>query len=182
VAGTVGSQAWRLVPPTFDPDRDTDPLVDHTGPGDAVIPAWSARLVSLPDDQVITVRLKGDDEHMTMMNSSPVQTAIWKLLGFRGTAMKRLRAPTKMPAATRADLNKFLDGLDALSLVDQRLSRFVEEPIAEERAVAPPGSTQDRKKAQALNQAPLKVNSRPNRACPRSCPRSAPPHPVRPGS
>jgi hypothetical protein len=33
--------------------------------------------------------------------------------------MKRLRAPTTMPAATRADLNKFLDGLDALSLVDQ---------------------------------------------------------------
>ena len=119
VAGTVVSQAWRLVPPTFDPARDTDPLVDHAGPGDAVIPAWSARLVSLPDDQVITVRLKGDDEHMTMMNSSPVQTAIWKLLGFRVTAMKRLRAPTTMPAATRADLNKFLDGLDALSLVDQ---------------------------------------------------------------
>ena len=62
VAGTVVSQAWRLAPPTFDPARDTDPLVDHAGPGDAVIPAWSARLVSLPDDQVITVRLKGDDD------------------------------------------------------------------------------------------------------------------------
>jgi hypothetical protein len=65
----------RLVPPTFDPTATPIPhRLRH--PGDAVIPAWSARLVSLPDDQVITVRPKGDDEHMTMMNSSPVQTAI----------------------------------------------------------------------------------------------------------
>ena len=121
VAGTVVNQTWRLVSPAFDPDNDTDPLVDRAGPGDAVIPAWSARLVSLPGNQVITIRLRGDYEHMTMMNYPPVQTAIWKLLGFKVSAMKRLRAPTKMPAATRADLNKFLQGLNALALKSKRL-------------------------------------------------------------
>src|SRR5262249_7969976 len=115
VAGTVVGQTWSLAPRKFDPDRDTDPIVDSFGPGDGVIPAWSARLAFL-SNRVKTVT--GDFEHMTMMNYQPVQSAIWELLGLPMNAMRPVRAK-KMAAATRADLNQFLHGLKALGVKKQ---------------------------------------------------------------
>ena len=115
VAGTVVGQTWSLAPRKFDPDRDTDPIVDSFGPGDGVIPAWSARFAFL-SNRVKTVT--GDFEHMTMMNYQPVQSAIWELLGLPMNAMRPVRAK-KMAAATRADLNQFLHGLKALGVKKQ---------------------------------------------------------------
>jgi hypothetical protein len=115
-AATVVRQTWSLVCPTFDPDFDTDPIVDHYGPGDGVIPAWSARFAPLPDNRIKTVT--GDFQHMDMMNYQPVQDHIWDLLGLPLMAMKPVHT-RKMAVASRANLNKFLDGLQAAGLKKQ---------------------------------------------------------------
>ncbi|MBV8744839.1 MAG: hypothetical protein JO134_07350 [Xanthobacteraceae bacterium] len=110
VNGTVVSQTWALVPPTFDPDTDADPLTDILGPGDDTLPAWSTRLLGLPPGHVITI--KGANlEHMDLMNDSRVQTRIRALLGLPKTAAKRRRGRVKTAAASRTDLNKFLKGV-----------------------------------------------------------------------
>jgi hypothetical protein len=102
---TVVSQTWRLVPPTFDPDADPDPFTDALGPGDGTQPAWTTRLLGLPDGHVITV--KGDIEHMTLMNESRVQAKIAVLLGLPTKKVKHMRT-RKMPATSRTELNKFV--------------------------------------------------------------------------
>ena len=101
---TVVSQTWRLVPPTFDPDADPDPFTDALGPGDGTQPAWTTRLLGLPDGHVITV--KGDLEHQTLMNQRRVQTKIAVLLGLPTKKVKHMRT-RKMPATSRTELNKF---------------------------------------------------------------------------
>lgn len=102
---TVVSQTWRLVPPTFDPDADPDPFTDALGPGDGTQPAWTTRLLGLPDGHVITV--KGDIEHQTLMNESRVQAKIAVLLGLPKKKVKHMRT-RKMPATSRTELNKFV--------------------------------------------------------------------------
>jgi hypothetical protein len=102
---TVVSQKWRLVPPTFDPDADPDPFTDALGPGDGTQPAWTTRLLGLPDGHVITV--KGDIEHQTLMNESRVQAKIAVLLGLPAKMVKHMRT-RKMPATSRTELNKFV--------------------------------------------------------------------------
>ncbi len=102
---TVVSQKWQLVPPTFDPDTDPDPFTDALGAGDGTQPAWTTRLVGLPDGHVITV--KGDIEHQTLMNRSRVQAKIAALLGLPAKQVKQMRT-REMPATSRTELNKFI--------------------------------------------------------------------------
>lgn len=121
LAGTAVSQTWRKVKRKFNPNssKDIDPITDTPGPGDGVIPAWSARFASLPKTHVATIKGdKSDLEHMTMMNYSPVQTAIRTLLGLSVTTMKTV-PPRKIPTASRADLNKFLKDLRSVTLNKQ---------------------------------------------------------------
>jgi pimeloyl-ACP methyl ester carboxylesterase len=114
--GTVVSQTWALVPPTFDPDTDDDPIADTHGPGDGVVPAWSARLLSNPN-RVITVA--GDLDHMDMMNAAAVQTEIAVLLHLQLTpqAQRRMRANARratMETESRTKLNRLLEQLRAV--------------------------------------------------------------------
>ena len=108
---TVVSQTWRLVPPSFSPDRDADPIKDSYGPGDGTLPAWSTRL--LGNANVCTV--KGEDiEHMELMNHAKVQAAIAKILQPAPDALQRMLTTAKtvkMKTARREELNTLIDQL-----------------------------------------------------------------------
>src|SRR5574337_222605 len=108
---TVKWQTWSLVPPSFDPDWDPDPFGDVGGPGDGVIPAWSARLISAAN--VFTI--KADDlDHMDLMNHAEVQRRLALILtqpGIVRDEMLKTAATVKMKTATRADLNQLIDRL-----------------------------------------------------------------------
>ena len=107
---TVVSQIWKLVPPTFDPDQDSDPVTDAFGPGDGTQPAWTTRLLGLTAGQVITVR-SDSIEHMTMMDHPAVQQAIGDLLELPIVVPSLLSvADTALQAlASRIEMNSFLE-------------------------------------------------------------------------
>lgn len=69
---THGSTRWGWIDPDFDPDVDDSPIFLHEDvPGDGTQPAWTARLASLPRDNVINAI--GDDvEHTFIMNATVV--------------------------------------------------------------------------------------------------------------
>jgi hypothetical protein len=79
---TYVSQKWNRVPATFDPDANhVVPITYEKGPGDGTIPAWSARLISL--DQAYpnnVVTLRGDLDHISLMESEAVQKQIYNFL------------------------------------------------------------------------------------------------------
>jgi hypothetical protein len=114
--GTVVGQKWARVSPNFDPDTDQDPIADKSGPGDGTLPAWSTRLLGNPN--VITI--KGDIEHMDLMNEASVQIEIAKLMEPTPKALKRMRRTAtrktaKMKTASRKNLNNLLDELRAIT-------------------------------------------------------------------
>jgi pimeloyl-ACP methyl ester carboxylesterase len=108
--GTVVSQLWQRVAASFDPDTDPDPIEDQMGPGDGTQPAWTTRLLSLPDptNQVITI-VDDDLEHMVMMNHPDVQKQIALLLGLDPYDMTFI--DEDIDAASRSDLDNFFSGL-----------------------------------------------------------------------
>ncbi len=106
--GTVVGQTWARVPTTFNPDANDDPIKDSKGCGDGVQPAWTARLLSLPDPAKQVITVVGDIEHMTMMNARAVQKEIAKLLGLATVTYASLETA---PVASRSSLNQFLHGL-----------------------------------------------------------------------
>ena len=116
---TIISQTWTRVPPTFNPDADDDPITDIYGPGDGTLPAWSTRL--LGNSNVVT--LKGDVEHMDIMNETAVQVEIATLLNPTPQALRRLHKTAKSKtmkmktkAASRTKLNKLLQELEAATV------------------------------------------------------------------
>jgi pimeloyl-ACP methyl ester carboxylesterase len=117
---TVVSHVWARVPASFDPDTDTDPIEDTLGPGDDTQPAWTTRLLGLPDPmhQVITVLDDAEHMHMTMMGNPKVQTKIAELLGLNPTSM--MFVVEEEFVASRTELNGFLDGVRKL-VVDKEL-------------------------------------------------------------
>jgi hypothetical protein len=112
---TVVSQTWKLVPQTFDPNTDPDPITDTFGPGDGTLPAWSTRLLGLGQGHVISI--PGDIEHMDMMNNASVQIEIAKLLQPTPSSLARMRRtarrqPVKHKTASRTELNKLIRQLE----------------------------------------------------------------------
>ena len=107
VQGTVVSQTWERVAAGFDPDTTPtgDPIQDTYGYGDGVEAAWSARLLGLPEGNVITV--VDDIEHMTMMNAKCVQDEIADLMSLSTVSLDL----TEPPMASQKSLNEFLTGL-----------------------------------------------------------------------
>jgi len=126
--GTVVTQTWERVPPTFDADADADPITDKLGPGDGTLPAWSTRLLGNPN----VVTLRGDFEHMDLMNEAAVQGEIALLLSPTPQALRRMRATAKtrkMKTASRAKLNELLGQLHAATAVEGRTERERKEAI-----------------------------------------------------
>jgi hypothetical protein len=116
--GTVVSSRWARVPTGFDPDHDGDPLTDTPGFGDGTQPAWTTRLLGLPDPSKQVITIVDDIEHMTMMNATQVQAKIAMLLGMDLSSTVDVEA-TEARMATREELNQFLDGLRSRVLVDK---------------------------------------------------------------
>lgn len=81
---TIHEQSWGWIRPDFDPKRGTSPVKDRTVcPGDGVIPAWSARLVSTPAANVRTVFGDADREgfeHMDLMLNRRIQAQIFDIM------------------------------------------------------------------------------------------------------
>jgi len=77
--GTIYTQTWSRIPKSYNPNTSTPAVVDDSvGPGDGVIPAWSARLVSTPPANVRT--LIGDFEHMNLMNEVQTHNELLQIL------------------------------------------------------------------------------------------------------
>jgi pimeloyl-ACP methyl ester carboxylesterase len=112
---TVHEQRWKWIDRDFDPLADETPIVDKTMcPGDGVIPAWSARLVSTPPDNVHTLfgEIDDDFEHMELMSCESVQEQIFTIM--QQTARRsapmvtRKRIAPKPELASREELDAFL--------------------------------------------------------------------------
>jgi pimeloyl-ACP methyl ester carboxylesterase len=104
---TVVSQTWAEVPANFDPDVGPDPITDTSGPGDGVVPAWSARLIGLDNSHVVTLRAPGI-EHANLMNEDIVQEQLAALLDLPPQLMLVAQASavtTPLNAASRDQLN-----------------------------------------------------------------------------
>lgn len=84
VNGTAVAQRWRWV--RADPggqsavwEKRPDAAGPHDfGPGDGTIPAWSARLVTLPRQQVHDI--EGDISHMSLLDDSDVRVKLLELI------------------------------------------------------------------------------------------------------
>jgi pimeloyl-ACP methyl ester carboxylesterase len=115
--GTVVSSRWACVPPQFDADHDPDPITDSLGFGDGTQPAWTTRLLGLPNPAQQVITIVDDIEHMTMMNAPSVHREIAALLGL-DPATAAFVEQTEVIMATRDDLNRFLDGLRRQVMVE----------------------------------------------------------------
>jgi pimeloyl-ACP methyl ester carboxylesterase len=111
-AKTVNRQTWRFIPKSFDPETDASPVTDILGPGDGVVPAWSARLVTAPAANVRT--LHEDIEHMDLMDEQPVLKVLGSILGLITTRRARRKDrdmpridPSRPQAARRKALADF---------------------------------------------------------------------------
>jgi len=113
LAATIWSQTWKWINPGFDPNTDGDPICSFNGPGDDTVPAWSARLLSTPKDNVIT--LEGLVEHMTLMDN-PIM--LQHLPHGPESVAERLShqlGPERRQAASSSALRDFLQGVSAAS-------------------------------------------------------------------
>lgn len=111
---TIHEQTWKWIDRDFDPLNDATPITDKTiCPGDGVIPAWSARLVSTPPENVHTVFGEIDDgfEHMELLSCESVLDKIFALMQrtvARTVPMARKRAAPRPEIASREELDSFL--------------------------------------------------------------------------
>jgi hypothetical protein len=70
---TPGSISWGLLAGPNNPT--TSPIGNGPGvPGDGTLPAWSTRLVTLPDNQIVPVA--GNVDHMFMMEEDLIHQAL----------------------------------------------------------------------------------------------------------
>ena len=121
LSDTVVAQLWERVPESFDPDTDPDPIDDKNGYGDGVQPAWTARLLGLPDPAQQVITIVDDIEHMTMMNNSKVQEKIAELLGLDPNALTFVLEDMEEFVASRVELDQFLSGVRKL-IVEKALT------------------------------------------------------------
>jgi hypothetical protein len=104
---TVVAHQWRRVPANYVPDPHHNPVDDQFGPGDGVIPAWSARLLGNP--KVVNI-VEDGVEHMVLMNHKTVQEEIAHILAPAEShdAIVAVATMTSMRTAVRDELERFL--------------------------------------------------------------------------
>lgn len=83
---TICATEWRLIEPDFDPRTQGTPITDVLGAGDGVLPAWSTHLVTLPEQNRITVQ--GILHHSFILSSDSVQKSLGSLLGLPSSTPK----------------------------------------------------------------------------------------------
>ncbi|MGH6726080.1 MAG: hypothetical protein ACREB8_05995, partial [Pseudolabrys sp.] len=135
VNGTINSIRWDWISKSFTPGTDATPIHDeYVCPGDGVIPAWSARLVSTLPANVRT--LTGDLEHMDLMNTTEVQDELASILELPQMMMMRRGAPPparrrlKKKAASPKAAGTFFKGLQTVRTRHAKDSRLIKEQAA----------------------------------------------------
>ena len=130
-------QKWRKVDGArFDPESDTYPILQaRTGPGDGTVPAWSARLVGTPLDQVydLTLARQHPDlaEHRETLEVVAALIDQGRLPSQLGTRDERLGASRASNRRMHAAIDDVVTGRIARN--DPRVSdralwrRFIEE-------------------------------------------------------
>ncbi|MGZ5866219.1 MAG: hypothetical protein ACXWKC_12630 [Xanthobacteraceae bacterium] len=122
---TTCNQTWKLIPKTYNPDLSffSPAIVDTTHcPGDGVIPAWSARHLSVRDENVRT--FVGPFKHMDLMSFDEIHLEledIFKLpvvlpmvIGNPKQPPRRRRRPTLRIASDTA-MQTFRDKFEAVT-------------------------------------------------------------------
>jgi len=127
---TAITQTWGWIPTSFDPDTANTPITDSAiGPGDDVVPAWSARLVGLPPNNIKT--LTGVDNHVFLMNDPQTLQKLGQIIlggpsimarrfdiepagskearDFVRNLQKKFASRTKLKPAALAELQEYLD-------------------------------------------------------------------------
>ena len=85
---TAVGQFWARVSPWFSPDFDPDPIQSVPGPGDGTQPAWTTKLLGLPDPARQIITIKGDDvDHATMLDIARVRAKIAELIGLNPASL-----------------------------------------------------------------------------------------------
>jgi len=146
---TICGTNWRLIEPDFDPRQQETPIIDEFGAGDGVLPSWSTHLVTLPEENRITVQ--SVLHHSFILSSDKVQKALGALLGLPSSTEKVNSVLeddiTNKAVALEADARKFVQELNdlfqnpkrkfpqaAARLKDdahdfvERLGRFLQDP------------------------------------------------------
>jgi hypothetical protein len=113
---TICGTNWRLIEPDFDPRQHESPITDELGAGDGVLPCWSTHLVTLPEENRITVR--SVLHHSFILSSDKVQKALGALLGLPSSTQKVNSVLeddiTNKAAELEADARKFVRELNDL--------------------------------------------------------------------
>jgi hypothetical protein len=107
---TAVGQTWKRVTQFYNPRNDGDPVKDIMGRGDGVQPAWTTRLLGLPDPAAQITTIRNDLEHMDLMSVPAVQARIAELLGLNLDTIAYMMVQSA-PPSSREDLNRFLEGL-----------------------------------------------------------------------
>jgi pimeloyl-ACP methyl ester carboxylesterase len=132
---TINSVRWDWISKNFVPGINATPIHDeYVCPGDGVIPAWSARLVSTPSNNVRT--LTGDLDHMDLMNTTEVQDELAMILELPQMMMMRRgkpvagRRPFKKKAASPKATVAFFKGLQTVRTRHRNDSKLIQEQAA----------------------------------------------------
>jgi pimeloyl-ACP methyl ester carboxylesterase len=116
---TPVGQSWARVLPWFSADLGPDPIQFQMGPGDGTQSAWTARLLGLPANQIITI--KGDDvDHANMLDLVDVRAQIAALIGLDPNTMDFDDDDVfglEDLAATFEDFSKFIEEMTKLAEV-----------------------------------------------------------------
>jgi pimeloyl-ACP methyl ester carboxylesterase len=101
VNATAIAQTWGWISPSFDPNTGTTPITDSAiGPGDDVVPAWSARLVGCPNN---VVTLKGVANHVFLMNDPKTLQELGQiLLGGPSIMVRRIKRTVEPAPSSEA--------------------------------------------------------------------------------
>ncbi len=128
VAQTIVGQTWSTIAAGYDPDTAADPIANpHGGPGDNVVPAWSARLVDVPEANLHDV--PGPIDHMTLMDDPILQNGVLSTL-IDGAASSQPLVPLRLSRtlgvtgnnASETDLLAFLQRLAAARTGQRKLT------------------------------------------------------------
>jgi hypothetical protein len=109
--GTVNGAKWTPInPDTFDPsDEANSPIQDKNGRGDDTIPAWSARLLTTPSQNVHT--FKEPIMHMEMMANPSILAALQALIEPGATVAQPPRAFPPVSSVTSKEAREWLQNL-----------------------------------------------------------------------
>ncbi len=105
-ADTAGAITWKLIDASYNPQISGTRIAnDAAVPGDDTQPAWTARLVTQPAAQIVTIRAELD--HAFMMESPEVLAAIGAIMGVPETVLlaveERREIPPRKPQSVSSD-------------------------------------------------------------------------------